>query len=460
MKMRIALVLAAVLTMAVVAFAQDMTPSVTVSDQLSLDGEVVVDTVVAAEPGWMVIHADNGGAPGPVIGFEQVAAGENTSVHVEIDATMATPLLFAMLHVDTGEAGVYEFGQVEGADGPVTVDGQVVTPPFNVELVRAYDQFVVDNTVTLTAVATQQDGFIVVHADSGEGSPGPVAGFAPVTAGTNTDIVVELEGDLTNLMFPMLHVDTGEAGVYEFGQVEGADGPVVLDGTVATFPITTGTPAMRLDDQLVTDTVEADSVLSDGPGWLVIHADGGQGSPGPVIGQALVEDGVNIDVIVEVDPAGVTPTVFPMLHVDTGEAGVYEFGQVEGADGPVMVDGQVLTFGISAEGGMGDMMMDDMEMEEGTEGEASMGGDAAVSIANFAFDETAMTVAVGTTVTWTNEDGAPHTVTADDGAFDSGNMDSGDVFSFTFEEPGTYAYFCEYHGGAGGQGMAGTITVQ
>jgi len=319
---------------------------------------------------------------------------------------------------------------------------------------------VVDNTVTIATVAASQDGWIVVHADSGEGSPGPVAGFAPVTAGTNTDIVVELEGDLTNLMFPMLHVDTGEAGVYEFGQVEGADGPVVLDGTVATFPITTGTPAMRLDDQVVTDTVEADSVLSDGPGWLVIHADGGQGSPGPVIGQALVEDGVNIDVIVEVDPAGVTPTVFPMLHVDTGEAGVYEFGQVEGADGPVMVDGQVLTFGISAEGGMGDMMMDDMEMEEGTEGEASMGGDAAVSIANFAFDEAAMTVAVGTTVTWTNEDGAPHTVTADDGAFDSGNMDSGDVFSFTFEEPGTYAYFCEYHGGAGGQGMAGTITVQ
>lgn len=458
MKYRILFVIALMLSLVSAAMAQDMTPSVTVSDQLSLDGTVTVDSVTAAEDGWIVIHTDNGeGAPGPVIGQAHVSMGENTDVTVDIDATMATPTLFAMLHVDTGEAGVYEFGQVEGADGPVIVDDAPVTPPFNVELMHAYDQFVEDNTVTMNAVVPSQDGFVVVHADNGEGAPGPVLGFAPVSAGNNTDVAVELDGEITNVVFPMLHVDTGEAGVYEFGQVEGADGPVVVNEQVAVFPITVGHPAMRVPDQMVTDTVTADSVLSDGPGWLVIHADNGEGAPGPVIGQAAVEDGTNVDVTVEVDPEGVTPTLFPMLHVDTGEVGTYEFGTVEGADTPVTVDGEVLVFPIDAEAGM--MMSEDMgaaEEEADEEMSGEMGGEeVSITIADFAFQNGDMTVSAGTTITWTNEDGAAHTVTAEGGAFDSGNLNSGDSFSFTFEEPGTYNYFCQYHGS-----MTGTITVE
>jgi hypothetical protein len=48
-------------------------------------------------------------------------------------------------------------------------------------------------------------------------------------------------------------------------------------------------------------------------------------------------------------------------------------------------------------------------------------------------------------VTWSNVDGAPHTVTAENGAFDSGNLDEGAAFSFTFTAPGTYTYRCDYH---------------
>jgi len=136
------------------------------------------------------------------------------------------------------------------------------------------------------------------------------------------------------------------------------------------------------------------------------------------------------------------------LHVDTGEAGVYEFGEVEGADGPVMVNDGVLVFPINAEGDMGDMMEEDMS------------GDAAVTIADFAFAPGDITVSAGTTVTWVNEDGAPHTVTADDGSFNSGNLNTGDEFSFTFDEPGTYAYYCEYHGGPEGSGMSAVVTVE
>ena len=60
-------------------------------------------------------------------------------------------------------------------------------------------------------------------------------------------------------------------------------------------------------------------------------------------------------------------------------------------------------------------------------------------------------VSAGTTVRWTNDDAVIHTVTARDGSFNSGVMKTGDEFSLTFDEPGTYDYFCAIHPLQGGQ---------
>ena len=92
--------------------------------------------------------------------------------------------------------------------------------------------------------------------------------------------------------------------------------------------------------------------------------------------------------------------------------------------------------------------------------EASQGQTVPVTIKDFAYSPKELTVAVGTTVTWTNEDTTAHTVTADNGTFDSKNMDQGATFSFTFTQAGTFAYYCTYHGGPGGKGMSGTVIVQ
>jgi len=86
---------------------------------------------------------------------------------------------------------------------------------------------------------------------------------------------------------------------------------------------------------------------------------------------------------------------------------------------------------------------------------AARAADHAVLIQEAGFGPAMMTVAVGDTVTWTNADSAPHTVSAENGAFESGNLDVGQAFSFTFTAPGTYAYRCDYH-----SEMAGTIVVQ
>lgn len=85
---------------------------------------------------------------------------------------------------------------------------------------------------------------------------------------------------------------------------------------------------------------------------------------------------------------------------------------------------------------------------------AADGDSVEISIENFSFGEP-IEIAVGTTVTWTNVDSAPHTVTEVGGqGFQSNKIDSGGTFSFTFTEAGSFEYFCEFHAN-----MTSTITV-
>jgi plastocyanin len=70
---------------------------------------------------------------------------------------------------------------------------------------------------------------------------------------------------------------------------------------------------------------------------------------------------------------------------------------------------------------------------------------AAVAIRNFAFTPQILTVHPGTTVTWTNTDEEPHTVTSTTKAFGSGALDTGGTYRFTFTKAGEYAYYCALH---------------
>jgi plastocyanin len=92
---------------------------------------------------------------------------------------------------------------------------------------------------------------------------------------------------------------------------------------------------------------------------------------------------------------------------------------------------------------------------EGTE--TPNGEGAAVAIVDddgFGFEPAEVTVAAGGTVTWSHEGSVAHTVTAEDGSFDSGSLSGGDTFEEVFEDAGSYAYVCSFH-----PGMQGTVTV-
>lgn len=80
---------------------------------------------------------------------------------------------------------------------------------------------------------------------------------------------------------------------------------------------------------------------------------------------------------------------------------------------------------------------------------------AEVKIDNFSFGPAAITISVGTTVTWINRDDIPHTVVSTEKVFKSKVLDTDEKFSYTFTKPGEYPYFCSIH-----PKMTGKVVVQ
>lgn len=172
--------------------------------------------------------------------------------------------------------------------------------------------------------------------------------------------------------------------------------------------------SLTVSDQVLEgNQVTIDSFYLDEPGYVVIHRDDNS-SPGAVIGHSDLVSGEQEDFMVSVS-GNITSTVYPMLHYDDGDE-MYEF---PGDDSPVTVDGQVLVKSLTLS--------------------------KRVVIQDLAFNPSSITVPAGMEVVWENQDGVTHTVTSDDGLFDSGDLGGGETFSYTFDEAGTYEYGCTIH---------------
>ncbi len=211
------------------------TASVTVSDQPIIGNKVTVDEVVYNGSGWIVIHADNAGAPGSILGYSPIVNGTNKDVVVQISEEGRTNTLYAMLHTDAGTVGSFEFPN--GADVPVKEGGAVITPSFSVTgdmdpSVEVEDQKIVNNQVIVKKVVSPGPGWIVIHADA-DGSPGTILGKTAVSHGINTDVKVTLATDgRMDIMYAMLHADNGTRGTFDFPN--GDDKPVTVNGSIVT----------------------------------------------------------------------------------------------------------------------------------------------------------------------------------------------------------------------------------
>jgi plastocyanin len=227
-------------------------------------------------------------------------------------------------------------------------------------------------------------------------------------------------------------------------------------------------PSVTVANQAIVDgKVTIAQVVSAGPGWLVIHAQT-DGAPGLVLGYSPVKEGDNADVVVLIDATKATATLYAMLHSDAGTVGTYEF---PGSDGPMSVDGQVVTPAFAVTGGLAAAPTPEPSVPSpsatppvatppvATGSPTVAVGEGEVELEDFQFVPKVLTVKVGTTVKFSNKDRVGHTVTSDTGLFDSGMLGKGDDFFFTFTKVGEYPYYCAPHGGPGGVGMSGLIIV-
>jgi hypothetical protein len=85
-------------------------------DQIVKSDSVLVSMVVAMKPGWVAIFTDENGEPGTVLGYVAVPAGTSNDIKVTIDSKKATDKMIAMLTIDAGSIGTFEY---PGPDVPV-----------------------------------------------------------------------------------------------------------------------------------------------------------------------------------------------------------------------------------------------------------------------------------------------------------------------------------------------------
>ncbi|WP_317065574.1 DUF7282 domain-containing protein [Methanoculleus caldifontis] len=278
---------------------ENMTPSVNVSDQPIENDTVIVERAVMNQTGWADIHADLNGTPGPIIGYSQITEGVNENVTVEIETENATPVLYAMLHIDAGEQGVHEF---PGPDVPVLVNGTPVQQAFNVT------GGLPDENVTPM--------------------PTPDENVTPMpTPDENVTPMPTPDENVTPMPTPDENV------------------------TPMPTPDENVTPSVNVSDQPIeNDTVIVERAVMNQTGWADIHADL-NGTPGPIIGYSQITEGVNENVTVEIETENATPVLYAMLHIDAGEQGVHEF---PGPDVPVLVNGTPVQQAFNVTGGLPD----------------------------------------------------------------------------------------------------------
>jgi hypothetical protein len=245
-------------------------------------GIIVVESVTAAQDGWIVIYKNPNFTTGAIVGYAPVRQGANTNVKVTIDTEKISdqPTLWARLHVDNEVKGLLEVGQGDLADndGPVVQNGQDVVTAFGtatrfaaaaetvstaaapapapvvsrpvkttkpaaalLNQIVVKSQGINSGVIVVESVTAAQDGWIVIYKNPNF-TLGEIVGYAPVRQGTNTNVKVTIDsakiGDQPTL-WARLHVDNEVKGLLEVGQGDLADndGPVVQNGqaVVATF---------------------------------------------------------------------------------------------------------------------------------------------------------------------------------------------------------------------------------
>jgi hypothetical protein len=324
---------------------QMLLPAITVADQeVGEDGLIRVENVLAPGPGWLLIHADEAGAIGPILGLAYLDEGINEDLVIAIPWRQATPRLYAALYEDSSRPRRLDYPD---ADLPVLVNDEPLVIPFAVTLppdVFVLDQPVANNQVIIERVISHGPGWLVVQVDDG-GSPGLIIGYAPLVAGLNERVVVTVpRASATAQLFVMLHQDVDPIGEFNYPR---ADLPVTYQGrlmTPFTFRTNAGNYLYTYDQSLNRSpdggaTVTVPLAVNDVNAWVVIHNDA-NGNRGDVLGMVWLPIGINRDISISIDPTRVTETLHAVLYLDAGTTQQFNFPN--GVDMPLQRNRQVI----------------------------------------------------------------------------------------------------------------------
>lgn len=241
------------------------TGTVSAADQVLLNGVVNVNSITLDRAGYVVIHASNEAGDGPMVPeiISQpvyLEAGTYSNVRVPLKETATVEVgatIWIMLHTDTGEEEVYEFDGQNGLDLPIKDEnGNVVVTPIEITAISTEaitgtltvnDQAISENMISVSTLVLSHDGWVVVHAsnEAGDGPmvPGIISEPVYLEAGTHADIDITFteSADVNpgDVVWVMLHNDTGVDAVYEFNGQNGLDLPIInASGEVVMTAIT------------------------------------------------------------------------------------------------------------------------------------------------------------------------------------------------------------------------------
>lgn len=317
-------------------------PEIQISQSdVSQDGIIIFDSVLASEDGWVVINNYDNEEIGEFVGIVHVESGLTRDVMVPLRWREASHQLVARLLADNGENQLYE----PDIDMPIQVAQAEIQQPFEVRLpvdIIVFDQPLVEGFITVEHVVSPDDGWLAVYQDDG-GQPGLIIGYAAITAGINEQVPVDvIDSAITEPMYIVLHEDTNSGDDFDlplndppFSVDNQALEPVQFGLTPSTYFIAGNQPQTMILDQF---GIEVSQVYVEFQSWVVVQTIDEDGEIGDVLGQTAVSPGLSRDVFVALPENITNETVLISLYLNSGDPALFEIE--EAIDIPIRIENQ------------------------------------------------------------------------------------------------------------------------
>ncbi len=217
--------------------------SLSVSSQPLVGNEITIDSLYLDKPGYVVVHKDAEGRPGAVIGHSDLISGAKTNLKINVNANQSGTKVFAMLHYDDDNDGVYGFPD---EDKPVVLEGNVVVKPITVitEQITPQTQ---QQTQTITGSVTAAKEFSI-EADDNKFSP------SSITVNKGDTVKITFKFLDSNIYFGGLDVKSPKWPTVEYKKGSATNEKTVEFTSDSTFTFSSYWPASgvkKADGQVI-----------------------------------------------------------------------------------------------------------------------------------------------------------------------------------------------------------------